>query len=48
MRLRDRAGTILGPENRWDTENWLGDRGANVSYSLDDLRADQDTLGRLM
>lgn len=40
--------TILGFENRWDAENWLGDRGANLNYSLQDLRADRGTLDRIL
>ena len=45
---RFQVQTILGFENRWDTENWLGDRGAKVSYTLEDLRADRGTLDRMM
>ena len=45
---RFQVQTILGFDNRWETENWLGDRGVNMSYSLDDLRADRDTLDRVL
>jgi len=45
---RFQVQSILEFENRWDTENWLGDRGVNVSYSIEDLRADRCTLERIM
>ena len=39
---------LLGFDNRYDTEEWLGHRGVFPSYSLGDLRADRDTLDRLL
>ena len=39
---------LLGFDNRWDTENWLGDRGASVQYSLADLDLDRANLDRLL
>jgi hypothetical protein len=35
---------ILGLESRWETEEWLGDRGVHLNYSLADLESDRDTL----
>jgi hypothetical protein len=39
---------LLGFSNRWDTQKWLGERGANMSYGLDDLKADRVTLDRVL
>ncbi len=39
---------LLGFDNRYDTEEWLGRRGASPSYTSSDLRADSDTLDRLL
>ena len=39
---------MLGFDNRWDTENWLGDRGASVQYTLADLDLDRANLDRLL
>ena len=39
---------LLGFDNRWDTEDWLGRHGASVQYSLADLDADRATLDRLL
>ena len=39
---------LLGFDNRYDTEEWLGRRGASPSYSSSDLHADRDTLDRLL
>ncbi len=39
---------LLGFDNRYDTEEWLGCRGASPSYSSGDLRADRDTFDRLL
>ena len=38
---------LLGFDNRWDAEEWLGARGASVQYSLADLDQDRSTLDRL-
>lgn len=38
---------LLGFDNRWDAEEWLGSRGASVQYSLADLDQDRLTLDRL-
>ena len=40
--------TILGFDNLWDTEEWLGDHGVVSNYSLADLEADRQTLDRLL
>jgi hypothetical protein len=45
---RFQVQVLLGFESRWDTENWLGERGVNLSYSLQDLHADRGTLDRLL
>ena len=39
---------LLGFDNRYETEEWLGQRGAVSSYSLSDLRTDRETLDRLL
>jgi hypothetical protein len=39
---------LLGFDNRWDTEEWLGSRGAAVQYTLNDLEADRATLAQLL
>ena len=39
---------LLGFDNRWDTEEWLGQHGAEISYSLQDLEADRTTLDRIL
>lgn len=39
---------LLGLDNRWDTERWLGRRGASMNYSLSDLESDRGTLDRLL
>jgi hypothetical protein len=38
----------LGFENRFQTEEWLADRGAKVQYTLQDLEADRATLTRIL
>jgi predicted HTH domain antitoxin len=40
--------TLLGFSDRFETEAWLGQRGACRNYSLEDLEADRDILGRLL
>jgi hypothetical protein len=45
---RYQVQTILGFDNRWDTENWLGERGAHARYGIEDLHADRDTFDRLI
>ncbi len=39
---------LLGFDNRWPTENRLGDRGAAVQYTLADLDQDRVTLYALL
>ncbi len=41
------VGRLLGFDNRWDTENWLGQHGVTWNYSSEDLEADRRTLGCL-
>ncbi len=38
---------ILGFASRFQAEEWLGKRGVNWNYSLEDLEADRKTLGEL-
>jgi hypothetical protein len=38
---------LLGFDNRYDTENWLGERGATPHYAVTDLEADLATLDRI-
>jgi hypothetical protein len=38
--------TLLGLEDRWETEAWLGSRRVSRNYSLQDLEADRETLRR--
>lgn len=42
------VGRLLGFDNRWDTEAWLGERGVACNYSLDDLQADRLSLDRVL
>jgi hypothetical protein len=39
---------LLGLESRWDAEEWLGKRGIHLNYTIEDLRADRETLDRLL
>jgi hypothetical protein len=39
---------VLGLATRWDAERWLGEHGAEMSYSIEDLEADRRTLDRLL
>ena len=39
---------LLGFDNRYDTEDWLGRRGVTANYTLTDLRDDRATLDRLL
>lgn len=39
---------LLGFDNRWDTQRWLGKHGVDLSYELDDLEADRATLDRVL
>jgi Uncharacterised protein family (UPF0175) len=39
---------LLGFDNRYDTEEWLGRNGAVSNYTVDDLHADRETLDRLL
>lgn len=38
---------VLGFETRFHAEEWLGQRGVTMNYSLDDLQADRETLSKL-
>jgi hypothetical protein len=38
---------LLGFDNRWDAEAWLGQHGAVLSYDQADLDADRATLARV-
>jgi hypothetical protein len=39
---------LLGFDNRWDTDEFLGAHGVDMNYSLDDLEADRRTLDRIL
>jgi hypothetical protein len=39
---------MLGFTNRYEAEAWLGAKGANLNYSLEDLEADRETLDRIL
>lgn len=41
------VGRLLGHESRWETEQWLAERAIPLNYSLEDLEADRQTLGKL-
>lgn len=38
---------LLGLETRIQAEEWLGSRGVNWNYALEDLEADRATLSKL-
>jgi Uncharacterised protein family (UPF0175) len=38
---------MLGFTNRWETEDWLGSRGATMHYTEADLETDRKNLDRL-
>ncbi|MBI5762556.1 MAG: UPF0175 family protein [Planctomycetes bacterium] len=38
--------TLLGLQDRWGTEEWLGAHGVNLNYSLSDLEADRAAIKR--
>ncbi len=40
--------TLLGFENRWETQEWLGRRGVNINYNVEDLESDRITLDRVL
>jgi predicted HTH domain antitoxin len=40
--------TLLGLEDRWETESWLGSKGVHLDYGREDLDADRQTLDRLL
>ena len=40
--------TLLGLEDRWHTQSWLGQHGVNENYTLEDLEADRQTLDRVL
>ena len=39
---------LLGFDNRWDTEEWLGKMGEHETYTLQDLEDDRRTLEELI
>jgi hypothetical protein len=39
---------MLGLEDRWETEEWMGNHGVNMNYSLEDLEADRRTLDEML
>jgi hypothetical protein len=39
---------LLGLEDRWQTQEWLGGRGVPLNYTLEDLDADRATLDRVL
>jgi hypothetical protein len=39
---------LLGYDNRWDTEEWLGARGARMQYSMAELEIDRQNLDLLL
>lgn len=39
---------LLDFQGRLETEDWLGSRGANWQYGIDDLKADGETLSRIL
>jgi len=39
---------LLGFDNRWETEQWLGQRGICLNYGLEDLESDRETLDRIL
>ena len=39
---------MLGFDNRWDAEEWLGAQGATVQYTIADLDQDRATLDALL
>lgn len=39
---------LLGFDNRWDTEDWLGTRGATMQYTIDELETDRRNLDRVL
>ena len=41
------VGRLLGHASRWETEQWLAERGVPLNYTLADLEADRRTLDRL-
>jgi len=39
---------LLGFDNRWETEEWLGSRGVDWNYSMEDLKDDRETIEQLL
>jgi hypothetical protein len=39
---------LLAFDNRWETEEWLGSRGAAMRYSIDELETDRRNLDRVL
>ena len=39
---------ILGFSTRHEAEEWLGARGVHWNYSIEELRADRETIARLL
>lgn len=43
---RHQVHRLLGFDNRWEAEEWLGSRGATAQYTAADLDADRAALDR--
>lgn len=39
---------LLGLDDRWETESWLGGRGVFRNYDAEDLDADRQSLRRVL
>jgi len=39
---------LLGFDNRYDAEAWLGAHGASINYSIEDLEADREVLDQIL
>ncbi len=44
---RFQVQNLLGFEDRWETEAWLGSRNIYMHYTLEDLEDDRKTLANL-
>jgi len=38
---------LLNHDSRWETEQWLADRGIPLNYTMEDLESDRRTLDAL-
>ncbi len=45
---RHEVQILLGFEDRWETELWLGNKGIHLNYGMQELEADRKTLDRLL